>query len=240
MRIFITGGTKGIGQAAALHFAKCGHHVAICGNSDKIAWEQTSSNLRLINKNSLSFLGNVANYDDAAAMIDAAINAFGGIDVLINNAAISHVGFFADMKPHQWQRLIDVNLNGVINCSHVAVRQMLSQEAGGAIINISSIWGNVGASCEAVYSATKGGINTFTKALAKELGGANIRINAIAAGVVQTGMNDFLSEAEAEELMSQIPLRRFATPQEIVEALDFIVSSKYITGQIITIDGGLT
>jgi 3-oxoacyl-[acyl-carrier protein] reductase len=111
---------------------------------------------------------------------------------------------------------------------------------GGHIINISSVWGNVGAACEAVYSAAKGGVNAFTRALAKELGPSGIKVNAVACGVVDTDMNSFLSSSEKQELENQIALRRFAKPSEIAEAVEFLISSEYITGQIITLDGGLT
>jgi len=239
MRIFITGGTKGIGRAAALYFAVQGHDVAICGNTDKNAWEQTMADLRLINKRVVGFMGDVADYRASNEMIVLVIKVFGGIDVLINNAAISHVGFFADMLPGQWQKYVDTNLGGVINCTHIVLQQMLKQNSG-CIINMSSIGGDVGASCEAVYAATKGGVNAFTKSLAKELGGANIRVNAIAAGVVETQMNNHLDEEETEELTKQIPLRRFAAPEEIVSVMEHLIHNQYITGQIITIDGGLT
>ncbi|MCL2575070.1 MAG: 3-oxoacyl-ACP reductase FabG [Defluviitaleaceae bacterium] len=239
MRIFITGGTKGIGKKAAMHFAQKGYSIAICGSFDKGALQNTLSQLQAIDAEAIGFLGDISDYENVVDMFDKIKKKFGGIDLLVNNAGIAYNGYFADMKPYEWQKIINTNLNGVINCSHTAVNQMLSQGRG-VIVNISSIWGNVGASCEAVYSATKGGINAFTKALAKELGSANIRINAVAAGVVNTEMNAFLDDDEEKELINQIPLRRFATPQEIAETIDFIAHSQYITGQIITIDGGLT
>jgi len=227
MRIFITGGSRGIGRAMAEHFANLGHKVAIC-----------SRNPVTLNK-ILTLTGDVADYNACQAMFAQIFADFGGIDVLVNNAAIAHTGYFADMPPAAWKNLVNINLGGVINCSHIAINQMLSQGKG-QIINISSIWGNMGASCEAVYSATKGGVNAFTKALARELGPANIRINAIACGVVNTEMNSNLSPPEKNALTGQIPLGRFANPQEIAVTAEFLMNNNYVTGQIITIDGGLT
>ena len=226
MRIFITGGTRGIGRAMALYFGEKGYEVVVCSRKGGL-------------EGILSLNGDVGDYTDCKRLFEEVILRFGGLDVLINNAGLSHVGYFADTSPEVWQELINTNLGGVINCSHLAVRQMLSQ-GHGKIINISSIWGRVGASCEAVYSATKGGVDTFTKALAKEVGGGGITINAIACGVVETEMNNFLNPEEKADLTSEIPLKRFATPKEIAQAVDFLINSSYINGQIITIDGGLT
>ncbi|MCL2235331.1 MAG: SDR family oxidoreductase [Defluviitaleaceae bacterium] len=226
MRIFITGGTRGIGRAMALYFTEKGYKVAVCSRKGGL-------------EGVLSLNGDVGDYADCKGLFEEVILQFGGLDVLINNAGLSHVGYFADTNPEVWHELINTNLGGVINCSHLAVRQMLGQGYG-QIINISSIWGRVGASCEAVYSATKGGVDTFTKALAKEVGGAGITVNAIACGVVETEMNNFLDPDEKADLTSEIPLKRFAKPEEIAQAVDFLVNSGYINGQIITLDGGLT
>ena len=235
MKVFITGGSKGIGRAVALQLVDAGFQVAVCGQRDEDA-------LREMEKfGCLSLLGDVGDYKQAAAMFDEILDKFGTIDLLVNNAARSHVGYFADSNPQIWGELINANLQGVLNCSHLAVRQMLAQGGGNAsIVNISSIWGDVGASCEVVYSATKGGVNAFTKALAREVGPAGIRVNAISPGVVDTSMNNFLDKAEAEALKSQIPLGRFAAPSEIADCIEFLINNKYINGQIITIDGGLT
>jgi 3-oxoacyl-[acyl-carrier protein] reductase len=247
MRIFITGGSKGIGKAAALHLTAGGHKVAICGSKDFDALENTAKEADKIRKGSLlPLFGDVSDYSQAALMFKKLTEHFGGIDVLINNAARAHAGFFADTPPNEWQKIIGINLGGVINCCHLAVNHMLTYngtnggQTNGHIINISSVWGNVGASCEAVYSATKGGVNAFTRALAKELGPSRIKVNAIACGVVDTDMNSFLSPEDKQELINQTALKRFAKPQEIAEAIEFLISSEYITGQIITLDGGMT
>ena len=232
-KVFITGGSKGIGKATALHLASLGHSVAICGSKDIAALEKTAAEGNL-----LHIAGDVADYNQAAKMFNEVLKHFGKIDVLINNAAVSHVGFFADMKPSEWRRVIDVNLTGVINCSHLAVNHMLGINAGN-IINISSIWGNTPAACEAVYSATKGGVNAFTRALAKEIGSSGIKVNAIACGIVDTDMNSFLNDSEKQELVNRIPLGRLAEPIEIAKVIEFLISQEYITGQVITVDGGM-
>lgn len=225
MRIFITGGSGGIGRAISLHFAQKGYKVAVCSRFGAT-------------HGVLSLNGDVGEYPQCQHMFETISKEFGGLDVLVNNAGISHIGYFADTTPDIWQKVINTNLMGVVNCSHLAVKMMLSQ-GHGQIVNISSIWGRVGASCEAVYSASKGGVDTFTKALAKEVGGAGVRVNAVACGVVETEMNAFLNPEEKAALMAEIPLGRFAKPEEIAQTVDFLVHSSYINGQIITLDGGL-
>ena len=151
---------------------------------------------------------------------------------------LNKIGGYA--KEEDWDEIINTNLKGVFNCCHSVVPHMLSKGVG-SIINISSMWGNVGASCEVIYSASKGGINSFTKALAKELGPSNIRVNAISPGVINTDMNSWLSEEDVNELQQEIPLCKFGECEDIGNTVVFLASdnSKYITGQIITVDGGM-
>ena len=171
-------------------------------------------------------------------MFDTIYSIYGNIDILINNAGISHLGLFTDMTPDDWNRLIDVNFKSVLNCTHLALPKMISRKSGN-IINISSIWGERGASCEAVYSATKGAINAFTKAMAKELGPSEIRVNAISCGVIETKMNSCFTEEERAVLTDEISLMRFGKPEEIAKIALFLArdDSSFITGQIITADG---
>lgn len=160
------------------------------------------------------------------------------LDVLINNAGISHVGLLTDMTVEEWQRVMAVNLDSLFYTSKLAIPIMLKQHAG-RIINVSSVWGNVGASMEVAYSASKGGVNTFTKALAKELAPSNIQVNAIACGVIDTSMNACFSEEDMEMLRSEIPADRIGSPEEVAKlALQLADAPTYMTGQIITIDGG--
>ncbi len=145
------------------------------------------------------------------------------------------------MKPEKWQEIINNNVNSVFNCTHIALQSMIRNH-NGKIVNISSIWGNIGASCEVIYSASKGAINSFTKALAKELGPCGIRINAVACGVIDTKMNNFLNDEEKNTLKNEIPLMRFGSASEVADLVQYLVSdnSSYITGQVITLDGAMT
>ncbi len=171
------------------------------------------------------------------------INCKNSIDKLnetFNEIEISYVGLFNEMNQKDWQKILQTNLEGAINISNLAIKDMIKRKDGN-IINISSIWGNSGASCEVIYSASKGGLNSFTKALAKELAPSNIRINAIACGAIDTEMNSFLSEEEKKAFENEIPLMRFGKSEEVADLCLFLASknSSYLTGQIITLDGGL-
>lgn len=236
----VTGSSRGIGRSIALELAKAGAAVAVNYRNDE---EGACKTLELIKNNGgygIIVKGDVSNYDNSKDIVEYVIQKFGSLDILVNNAGISKVGLFIDMKEEEWNELIDINLKGAINCSHHALKHMLSKKTG-SIINISSIWGIAGASCEVIYSATKGAINSFTKALAREVGPSNIRINAIAPGVIDTEMNNWLSHAENENLRQEIPMLKFGTGEDVGKLAAFLASesSKYITGQIITVDGGM-
>jgi 3-oxoacyl-[acyl-carrier protein] reductase len=236
----ITGASKGIGRAIALELSKQGVLVALnYSNDDNCALET----LDLIKKNNgyaKLFKYDVGNYENAELLVEEVINCFGRLDIVINNAGISKIGLFIDMTEKDWDSTMNVNIKGVFNVTHNAAKHMLKMKTGN-IINISSIWGNVGASCEVIYSASKGAINSFTKALAKELAPSNIRVNAIAPGVIETGMNQWLGQEERSALEDEIPMGRFGTAEEVAKLAAFLCSdeAKYLTGQIITIDGGL-
>lgn len=235
----ITGGSRGIGRRIALELVKAGAAVVISYSKNEAEAEKTINLIKEIGGFGKSIKGDVSLYKDAAEIIDFTIKSFGTIDILINNAGISYVGLFMDMQENEWNKLFDVDLKGVINCSHYALQHMVRQEKGN-IINISSIWGNSGASCEAIYSAAKGAVNSFTKALAKEMAPSNIRVNAIAPGVINTEMNNWLTIEERKDLISEIPMQRFGNPEDIGKLAVFLASddANYITGQIITVDGG--
>ena len=163
---------------------------------------------------------------------------FGGVDVLVNNAGISYIGLLQDMTPADWERMLRTNLTSVFNCCKLAVPYMISQKQG-KIVNISSVWGVVGASCETAYSATKGGINALTKALAKELAPSNIQVNAIACGAIDTEMNQWMDEDDLIALVDEIPSGRLGRAEEVADlAYHLGYKESYLTGQIIGLDGG--
>ncbi len=238
--VFVTGSSRGIGKEIAKIFAKNNFKVVINCINRKDELEKTYNELKKINPNILALQGDISNYNIALNIFKTIEKTFGNVDILINNAGISHIGLFNLITPDIWQKLIKTNIEGVFNCSHIACQNMINNKYG-KIINISSIWGNVGASCEVIYSATKGAINSFTKALGKELAPSNITVNAISCGAIETEMNNFLSEEEKQSFIDEIPYMRFGKPEEVANLVYFLASENcsYLTGQVITLDGGL-
>ncbi len=237
--VLVTGSSRGIGKAIARKFAENDCNVIINCSSCSKTLEEELQELRQINPNTEGFVCDVSDYEQTKELFAKIEKRFGQTDILVNNAGVSHIGLFNDMSPQQWDALIKNNLYSVFNTCHLVVPSMINNKSG-VIINISSIWGSEGASMEAVYSATKGGINAFTKALAKELAPSNIKVNAIACGVIETQMNNFLSPEEKEILTESIPMGRFGTVEEIAELVYFLSTEKcaYLTGQIIGVNGG--
>jgi len=237
--VLITGASRGIGRAIALRFAQSGSSLIInCHKSSDalFALEQELKNSYHIPV--LASVGNIGDYAYVEQLFTEIKQQFGGVDILINNAGISHVGLLTDMSPEEWRNLMDINLSSAFYTAKQAIPFMVSKQQG-KIINISSVWGNVGASCEVAYSASKGGLNSFTKALAKELAPSNIQVNAIACGCIDTEMNQCFSEDERAELIAEIPIGRFGKPEEVAElAFSLTENHNYLTGQIITLDGG--
>lgn len=237
--VFVTGASRGIGKAIAALFAVEGYNVAIMCKSSKRELEETEKELKVYTPNVLALMGDLGEYKVARNAVEQIESKFGCVDVLVNNAGISYIGLFNTMRPDEWKRVIDTNFNAVLNCTHSVLQNMIRVHRGN-IINISSMWGEKGASCEAVYSATKGAVNSFTKAMAKELAPSNIRVNAISCGVIDTQMNSFLSPSEKMALKEEIPLGRFGSAEEVAKLALYLAEkdSAYITGQIINIDGG--
>lgn len=236
----ITGSSRGIGRAVALAFGRAGYRVALNASKSKTELEGTKKLLEQENVPVLAFLCDVSDYQSCLSMFQSIAEHWGGVDVLVNNAGISHIGLFTDMSPADWKRILAVNLESAFNCTHVAVPYMVRKKDG-IILNISSIWGECGASCEAVYSASKGGLNAFTKAMAKELGPSNVRVNAISCGVMDTQMNACFSLEECQALAEEIPLMRFGKPEEAAALALFLASPEaaFLTGKILTLDGGM-
>ena len=190
--ILITGASSGIGQAAALALASTDNCLILVSMKNKEGLENTAKKAKEKGADVLTFSADVSDYEACKSLLTEANEHFGPIDLLINNAGISHIGLFQDMTPDEWQHIMNVNIGSVMNLCHLVIPSMVHRHHG-RIINISSVWGNVGASCEAVYSASKGAINSFTKALAKELAPSNIQVNAVAFGAIETPMNAWLS-----------------------------------------------
>jgi Dehydrogenases with different specificities (related to short-chain alcohol dehydrogenases) len=236
----VTGASRGIGRSIALELAKAGASIVINYKSNEEEAKNTLELIKSLDSFGIVVKADVSIYNEAKLLVDKAIENFGKIDILVNNAGISKIGLFIDMNETEWNNIIDINLKGVMNGSHNALKYMVSQKSG-TIINISSMWGNVGASCETVYSATKGAVNLFTRALAKEMAPSNIRVNAVAPGVIDTEMNNWLSVEDKKELEQEIPMGKFGAGEDIGKTVVFLASeaSKYITGQIITVDGGM-
>lgn len=239
--VLVTGASKGIGKDIALRFSEAGYGVVINYNSSKEQAKELLEKIKAQGGNAVIIKADVSDEVQVKNMFDEAHAYFRkGIDVLINNAAISLYGLFCDIKPQQYKRLFDVNLFGVINCIRQALPYMISNKSG-CIINISSIWGITGASCEAHYSASKAAIIGLTKALAKETGMSGINVNCIAPGVIQTDMIKHLNNEEIEELKQQTPLNRLGSVEDISKLALFLASSDagYITGQVISPNGGM-
>lgn len=236
----VTGASKGIGRSIAIEFAKHGATVIINYKNDKLAATETLSIIDELSGTGHIIQGDISNYNTAGKLITATIDLYGHIDILVNNAGISKVGLFTEMTEHDWDELMGVNLKGVFNCTHQAIKHMLPRKIG-SIINISSIWGSCGGSCEVYYSASKGGVNAFTKALGKELAPSGIRVNAIAPGVIDTAMNQCFSPDDQELMVQSIPMLRFGQGEDVAKLAVFLASddANYITSQVITVDGGM-
>ena len=235
----VTGASKGIGSGIALALAKEGATVIVNYNSDKEGANKVIEKIREIGFYGVAIQGDVSTYEGANNLISKVVNDFSKIDILVNNAGVCNLGLFMDLKIEELQRIVNTNFMGTMYTCHSALPHMSSRKSG-RIINISSIWGNVGASCEAIYSATKGGINSFTKALGKEMAMCNITVNAVAPGVIDTAMNKWLSDEERKSLEEEIPVGRFGKVEEIASLVTYLCKDEasYITGQVITVDGG--
>lgn len=235
MKAMITGASRGIGAMTARVLAREGYDLVLVCKNSKEKMEQLAEELKkeyLINCE--TYLLDVANQSEVELLFQKS----GAVDLLINNAAISYVGLLTDMSVEEWHQVIDTNLNAVFYTSREVIPHMVHQKMG-KIINVSSVWGNVGASTEVAYSTAKGGINSFTKALAKELAPSGIQVNAVAFGMIDTEMNACFSEEEKAALAEEIPLDRIGTAMEAAEMILKVVQSPdYLTGQIITMDGG--
>ncbi len=237
----VTGGSKGIGRAICLNFAKAGAKVIINYSSDNNAAEAAAEEIKKTGGESIAIKADVASSTAAKEMLDQTIKVYGRIDILVNNAGVIKDGYLMLMKEEDWDRVIATNLKGVFNCCRAVVRQMIAQKSG-RIINIVSPSAITGRAGQTNYSASKGGIISFTKSLARELANFKINVNAVSPGVIETEMLKAIPQKAHNELLGMIPLGRFGMPQEVADVAAFLASdeSAYITGQIISVDGGIT
>lgn len=233
MVVLITGASRGIGRDIAIVLAKNGHKVIANYNKS----EQQAIELQNENENIEIYKADVSRREEVHKMVEGVLKKYGRIDVLINNAGISENKLFTDVSDQDWTRMININLYSVFCVTQEVLPNMIHNKKG-CIVNISSIWGMVGASCETIYSVTKAGINGMTKALAKELGPSNVRVNAIAPGIIDTDMNKNLTQEDIKNIEEEIPLEKIGKGLDIARCVEWIIQDEYTTGQIISINGG--
>ena len=236
--VVVTGASRGIGRAVSIYYAQKGFNVCICCRKNSEMLEKVRQEILNCDVECITYTGDIGNYHECEAFFKLISQSYSKIDILVNNAGISHIGLLQDMSPYEWHNIVEANLTSVFNCCKLVIPIMLNRHAG-KIINISSVWGCVGASTEVAYSATKGGINSFTKALAKELAPSNIQVNAIACGIIDTDMNGFLNDDELQSVLDEVPAGRIGKPEDVAKlAFDITNTSDYLTGQVIKLDGG--
>lgn len=237
--IIVTGASRGIGKEIATVLSEKEMQVIACyNNSEKEALE-LQEKLREKDINIDIIKGDVSKREDCKKIVEYVIEKYGRIDVLVNNAGTSTYNLFTDITDEEWNKTINVNLNSVFYMTQETVKYMI-KEQNGCIINISSIWGIVGASCEVAYSVSKAGVDGMTKALAKELGPSNIRVNSIAPGLIDTDMNNDLSESEKKDIIDETPLGKIGKTVDIARCVNWLIEDEFTTGQIISINGGWT
>lgn len=237
--VLITGASKGIGAAMAIMYAEKGYNVVMNYNNSAQSAILLQKSLSENGYSVIAYKANVKNRIDVDMMVKEAVYRFGSIDILVNNAGISNQGLFTDLSEPEWNDIIGVNLTGTFNCCQAVLPYMINQKSG-SILNISSMWGEVGASCEVAYSATKAGVIGLTKALAKEVGPSGITVNCIAPGLIDTAMNQNLAIDDVAAMIDNTPLTRMGTTNDIASAALFLTSenASFITGQILGINGG--
>lgn len=236
--ILITGASRGIGRGIAERFMTGEYNLVLTCHTKIEQLEEVKKKAEDLGIACLTFAGDIGSPDCVTELFSQISNTFGGVDILVNNAGISYVNLLGDTSFEQWNTIVSTNLSSAFYCSKLASESMIRNHAG-KIINISSVWGLAGASMEVAYSATKGGLNAMTKALAKELAPSGIQVNAIACGAIDTDMNSCFSEEDMQMLIDEIPADRLGTPADVG---DFVYqlseANSYLTGQVIQFDGG--
>ena len=232
--VLVTGGSRGIGRACCAAFAKAGWDVAFCYARDEAGAAETRRLIEACGAGALAFRCDVR----SEAQVNEMFSALPGLSALVNNAGVSLFSLLQDTTLAQWREVFSVNCEGAFLCTRAAVPLFL-RRGGGAVVNISSVWGEEGASCEAAYSASKAALIGFTKAAAKELAPSGIRVNCVSCGIVDTQMNARLTEAEKQAFLQEVPLGRQGTPEEVAACALFLARHPYITGEVLRVNGGL-
>ncbi|WP_080146339.1 3-oxoacyl-[acyl-carrier-protein] reductase [Marinilactibacillus piezotolerans] len=234
--VIVTGSSRGIGKAIAYAFAQEGHNIVL--NGRKPISEEQVQELSQFDGEVMTCIGDISDPDFAQQLIKDTKKQFGSIDVLVNNAGITRDNLLLRMSEEEFDQTLDINLKGTFYTTKAASRYMLKQKSG-SIINLASVVGQIGNAGQANYAASKAGIIGFTKSVARELAPRGITVNAIAPGFVESDMTDVLNDKVKETIMTQIPLSRLGQPEEVAEAAVFLSKQKYITGQVLNIDGGM-
>ena len=235
--IVVTGGSRGIGAEIVKHLSKLGYTVILNYNKSQTCAKNVENELKKQGITVDTFKADVSQKEEAEDLIKYVLNKYRKIDVLINNAGVSQTKLFTEISDEDWKYMMDNNLNSAFYCTRATVKSMIKNKQG-LVINISSIWGVTGGSMEVHYSTAKSGLIGFTKALAKELGPSNIRVNAIAPGIINTNMNKEYSKEEIEDVKSQIPLEKIGNTIDIAKCIEWLIKDEYTTGQVISINGG--
>ena len=235
--VIVTGASKGIGREIAKRLSLKEYQVVANYHTSKEDAESLKKELEEQGIGIDFLKADLSCRDDAKKLVQFALNKYKKVDILINNAGISEYGLFTDITDEKWNQIINVNLYSAFVMSQEVVQNMIARKEG-CIINISSIWGMVGASLEVLYSISKAGMDGLTKALAKELGPSGIRVNSVAPGIIETQMNSHLTEEEKKAIVEEIPLEKIGKPEDIAKCVEWLIEDKYTTGQIISINGG--
>ena len=235
----VTGASGGIGSKISVCLAEKGYNVVLCYNSSEKSALETVSKIEKNGYNAIAVKCNVKNKNETDSLMKTVFEKFGSVDVLVNNAGVALQKLFVDVDENEYDEIFDTNVKGTINCSQSALKYMINQKSG-SIVNISSMWGISGASCEVHYSASKAAIIGLTKALAKEMGLSGIRVNCVAPGMIDTKMNASFSQDVFDQIKEETPLNKIGRPEDVAKAVLYFAGddSSFVTGQVICVDGG--